>query len=77
MSLAALGSAATPAIEEALDSIEKEGVQSRLYRATFWLSLAHAKIRGPDAFPMLGVGGWDALRAESSAAMRQVYATAS
>jgi len=53
VSLAALGSAATPAIEEALDSIEKEGVQSRLYRATFWLSLAYAKIMGPAAFPRL------------------------
>jgi hypothetical protein len=52
-SLAALGPPAVPAIEEALNSAEKEGMQSKFAPGAGWLSLAYAKVRGRAAFPKL------------------------
>lgn len=52
-SLAGLGAAALPAIDEALDSISRDGMESRFVRGAGWLPIAYAKIKGPAAFPRL------------------------
>jgi hypothetical protein len=42
-----------PAINEALDSISKDGMESKFALGTGWLSLAYAKTKGAAAFPRL------------------------
>jgi hypothetical protein len=51
--LVKFGRNAIPAIEEALDKIEKDGYKSGLMLNTHWLMYAYAKIEGPAAFPRL------------------------
>jgi hypothetical protein len=51
--LAESGSSASPEIEEALDSIEKEAQGSRFAPGGEWLLYAYAKIKGSDAYPLL------------------------
>jgi hypothetical protein len=51
VSLAKLGGTSIPLLEEALDSIEKHGLESEYAYGTAWLSLAYARIMGPAAAP--------------------------
>jgi hypothetical protein len=53
VSLARLGGTIIPLLEEALDSIEKNGLESEYARSTAWLSLAYARNMGPAAAPRL------------------------
>jgi len=53
VSLAKLGGASIPWLEEALDSIEKYGLASVYARGTAWMSLAYARNMGPAAAPRL------------------------
>jgi len=52
-SLVALGAAAIPDIEKALDSMEKRGLQSPFIFNGSWLLIAYAKISGVAAYPRL------------------------
>ena len=47
------GSLAVPAIEDALDSFEARGEESKVASKLDWLLLAYARIKGPAAFPRL------------------------
>jgi hypothetical protein len=51
--LVRLDNAAIPDLERALDSLEKEGQNSRLFRKAGWFLLAYARIQGPAATPRL------------------------
>ena len=50
-SLVAMGTAAIPALEEALDSIEEEGQRSVFAVNVRWLLYSYARIQGAQAFP--------------------------
>jgi hypothetical protein len=47
------GSSAVPAIEDALDSFEARGEESKVASKLGWLLLAYARIKGPAAYPRL------------------------
>jgi hypothetical protein len=51
--LVQLGRTALPALERALDSVEKKGWQSDLYENAHWLFFAYARVLGPAAAPRL------------------------
>jgi hypothetical protein len=52
-SLADIGASAVPAIEEAMDSVERQGDDSRFSFNSGWLVLAYARIRGSAALPLI------------------------
>jgi hypothetical protein len=51
--LAGIGKAALPDIEQALDSIEAKGSDSRFFPASGWFLLTYARAAGPGAIPRL------------------------
>jgi hypothetical protein len=52
-SLADMGVSAIPAIEEAIDSVERQADESRFSFNSGWLVLAYARIKGPAALPLV------------------------
>ena len=52
-SLVRLGAAALPDIEKTLDSLDKEGLESKFSRNAGLVLFAYARIKGPQAYPRL------------------------